>query len=286
MSIFKDEYYDESFKRNVNNSDMSNMNLLKILIRLSESLTKFLLLYYPCKTYTNPKIQLNIDATILYNLFKLIVNLFKSLTRCIKLNRFNDVLIFRILFDLYHITTNYMSQANGKDTTTSSQLHTEVIDIFVMFTQIPARGQLNSTLYTNIFKELIKYATDSPQNYLSGLGLFSELLPLPLPIVCKYDLDGQYVDQVLFKRKYLCENLYQISNNLRKLIRTFVTSTNLLLIELLKRVCLQLGDLGRSMCLIVLRTVLDFLIDFTRNQNFPSEYGFAGSSMQSKWQTY
>ncbi len=180
-----------------------------------------------------------------------------------------------------------MTQSN-KDT---QQLKKDLLDVFALFAQMtPIRQNISglnvstmTTPYTNMFKELLKYTFDSPQNYLCGLSLFSELLPLPLPIVCKYELTHQYVEQLTSKRKYICDNLYQISNNLRKFIRLFALSTNYLLLQKLKRVCIQLGDLSRTMCLLVLRTCLDFLLDFVKNENYFIDNNGMYGEIQSKY---
>lgn len=153
----------------------------------------------------------------------------------------------------------------------------EIIDTLLVYSQpiseeVSENDSLNKTLWTLMSGEVIKYVTQAPYTFIPGLLVFSELLPLPLPIQTKLPLTEDEIKRAVNLRKLWSAHLHSHSTNIQELINKLCTSVHQPLLHLLRRVCIQLSDLAANSALIIARGVLDSVFNaiqqkLEKNQN-------------------
>ena len=128
----------------------------------------------------------------------------------------------------------------------------------------------NNNLYKSLFRELCKFITDSPCNYLGGLMLFIELLPLPLPIICKYKLNQDKLSSTIRSERLILDfNLSLITTEIRVVLRILSLSTNLQLQQALKRFCIHFADISPNLCSFILKSIFNFIIELVEQASRP-----------------
>lgn len=139
----------------------------------------------------------------------------------------------------------------------------EVIETLLAFTQ-PVQPEsssekegLNKSLWTLMMAEVLKYILTNAHTFMSGLHMLSEVLPLPLPVQTRMPLHADEVGQTISSRKLWCAHLHSLSSIIGDLIATLCGSSCPSLLQLLRRVCMQLSDLAAPTALVVARSVLD-----------------------------
>jgi len=101
---------------------------------------------------------------------------------------------------------------------------------------------------------------DEPATFQNGVSIFSELLPLPLPIASKIPLtEGECLENVKLRRLWSAY-IHGLSSQIQEMVGVLCGSSNSRLITLLKRLCVQLSDLSASTCMVVCRSVLDAIL--------------------------
>ncbi len=144
----------------------------------------------------------------------------------------------------------------------------EIIKILLAYTQpTPMEGldteSVHKSIWTQMIGELTKHVMSGPHTFVSGLLVFSELLPLPLPVLTKSPLSEAEVIRLITERQLWSAHLHPKSAILTEMIQTIVTSSYPELLNILRRVCVQLADLAPNMSLLVSKAVVDLLlVDF------------------------
>lgn len=139
----------------------------------------------------------------------------------------------------------------------------EVIETLLAYTQpvqlesLSESEGLNKSLWTLMMAEVLKYVTTNSHTFMSGLLMVSELLPLPLPVQTRVALPAEEVALAMSSRKLWCAHLHSQSSVIGDLISTMCGSSCPPLLQLLRRVCVQLSDLAAPTALVVARSVLD-----------------------------
>ncbi|KAK3914172.1 Protein virilizer-like protein [Frankliniella fusca] len=142
----------------------------------------------------------------------------------------------------------------------------EVIETLLAYTQPvqPASSSekegLNNSLWTLMMAEVLKYITTNAHTFMSGLLLLSELLPLPLPVQTRSPLPSDEIAQTMTSRRLWCAHLHSLSSTIGDLISTLCGSSCPSLLQLLRRVCVQLSDLAAPTALVVVRSILDAIL--------------------------
>ncbi|CAD5117787.1 DgyrCDS6539 [Dimorphilus gyrociliatus] len=118
---------------------------------------------------------------------------------------------------------------------------------------------VSQSVWTGTLKNLLKWMLTAPYTILSGLVLLSELLPLPLPIQTKKNLekDDQYL--IIQPRKLCSAHLLPLDEQLRDVVNTLAVSSCSPLQHILKRVCWQLSDLTAPSASVMATIVLDLV---------------------------
>nr|XP_023012377.1 protein virilizer [Leptinotarsa decemlineata] len=141
-----------------------------------------------------------------------------------------------------------------------------IVEALLVYTQpvseqISEKDSLTKALWTQMCGEVIKFVTFSPHTFLSGLLVFSELLPLPLPIQTRDEHTAEEVSWVINLRKLWSAHLHPHSAIIQDMVNKLCISTQPQLLNLLRRVCVQISDLSANSALMIARGVLDNVYD-------------------------
>ena len=117
----------------------------------------------------------------------------------------------------------------------------------------------NASMWQKMIAEIIKYTLSAPHTYLAGLRIFSEVLPVPLPIQTKSPFSQEEskktenIRRLWSVRAYGCETL--IKEMVIKLGGVGASCSTLG--HLLRRVCVQLADLSPPIAKIITEALID-----------------------------
>ena len=160
------------------------------------------------------------------------------------------------------------------------------------------KSTLKFSLYTGFYRELAKYTTEMPFNFVYGLNLLTNFLPAPLPILldARFDacLDRAKHTKILNERKLLTDHVASLFMNEKinsinlfiepkgvngdhsafvSMVRVLsLTSPKTKLNALFKRVCVQLSDLSDLVCSHLIRTILDYGIELLDRIKFDNDF--------------
>lgn len=148
----------------------------------------------------------------------------------------------------------------------------EIIETLLVYSQplseeVHENDSLNKTLWTLMCGEVIKYIFSAPYTFISGLLIFSELLPLPLPIQSQEDLAKIEMSKGINLRKLWSAHLHPHSNSIQELINKLCVTSHQPLLNLLRRVCVQLSDLAANTAIMIARGVLDTVYNALSTNN-------------------
>lgn len=141
----------------------------------------------------------------------------------------------------------------------------EIVETLLAYTQTVAidpltdTRSLNKSLWTSMMSEVLKFSVSVPEMFAPCLSLLSELLPLPLPVQTRTPLSDIEVSLIMNSRKLWSAHLLPLEGALQEMISTLCWSSYQPLLQLLKRVCVQLADLGPPTALAVARSILNSL---------------------------
>ncbi len=138
----------------------------------------------------------------------------------------------------------------------------EIVETLLAYTQTVAieplsdSRSLHKSLWTSMVSEVLKHSVSVPEAFVPCLSLLSELLPLPLPVQTRTPLTEVEISLVTNSRKLWSAHMLPLDAALQEMIATLCWSSHHTLLQLLKRVCVQLADLGPPSALVVARSVL------------------------------
>lgn len=107
--------------------------------------------------------------------------------------------------------------------------------------------------WTSLCSEVINYIMTAPYTFVSGLLVFSELLPLPLPMQTKIRPTERELSDASNERRLWSAHLHVLGNELVDMIRVICTSTYRPVVHMLRRVCVQIADLAPNTAATVAR---------------------------------
>ncbi|XP_031343307.1 protein virilizer isoform X1 [Photinus pyralis] len=220
-----------------------------------------------CKFYEQPSIHLatfvaNQSINII-NVVKPCIDLLKQmLTYVIQCRNTNykDLTSVPVLLQTYNLLRTFPS--NSPVYFKARKLCEKIIEALLVYTQpvsdeISENDLLNKTLWAQMCGEVIKYINLAPYTFISGLLVFSELLPLPLPLQTREPLTPEEVSWAVNLRKLWAAHLHIYSSNIQELINRMCTSTHPPLLNLLRKVCIQLADLASNSAIMIAKGILD-----------------------------
>ncbi|CAH1269442.1 KIAA1429 [Branchiostoma lanceolatum] len=179
--------------------------------------------------------------------------------------QFRDVRLLKSLLMLHTVLCS--APTTGTFIQETQRVQTDVIDVFLTFTQPPVAQKSDSeevlanTTWSMMLKEVLQYIMSAPEAFLGGLTMLSELLPLPLPMGARESLSPDDVILALNNRKLWSAYLHIHSSELQQVIKALAGSGCSQLQQLLKRVCWQMADLAAPTSLMVVRSLFDIVLD-------------------------
>eukprot|EP00096_Caligus_rogercresseyi_P005642 TRINITY_DN21601_c0_g1_i1.p1 TRINITY_DN21601_c0_g1~~TRINITY_DN21601_c0_g1_i1.p1 ORF type:complete len:1211 (-),score=404.54 TRINITY_DN21601_c0_g1_i1:179-3394(-) len=123
----------------------------------------------------------------------------------------------------------------------------------------PAKHNMADSLWKKTVKEIMDFSISAPQHYVPGLRVLSEILPLPLPIMCATALDSLDSQSAIHLRKLWSGHLFPLEASLSELVAMMSACVSPKLLRLLKRVLIQISDLSYHSSTMVSRALLDSL---------------------------
>lgn len=177
---------------------------------------------------------------------------------------FKDLTSIPVLLQTYNLLRAF--PINSPVYSKARNVCESIIETLLVYTQpvsdeIHEKDSLNKTLWTLMCGEVIKYITTAPYTFISGLLIFSELLPLPLPIQAKEDLTKEEVSWAINLRKLWSAHLHAHSSSIQEFINRMCITSHQPLLNLLRRVCVQLSDLAANTAIMIARGVLDTVLN-------------------------
>ncbi|XP_059613836.1 protein virilizer [Phlebotomus argentipes] len=190
----------------------------------------------------------------------------RRILTCVILARntyFRDTTAIELLLQVYNLV--HCVPKTGAAYADAQMAQEEIIKTLLVYTQpTPEEGvdteSVRKSLWTHLIGDLIKFTLKGPSTFIPGLLVFSELLPLPLPVPTKDVLSESEAAKIVTERQLWSAHLHSQSSNLVELIQSLCTSSYPQLILLLSRVCLQLADLAPNMSLMVSKTIVNLLL--------------------------
>lgn len=177
---------------------------------------------------------------------------------------FKDLTTIPVLLQTYNLLNSFPNSASGY--TLSQDIKAIIIETLLVYTQpvseeVTEKDTLNKTLWTQMCGEVIKYVTFSPHTFISGLLIFSELLPLPLPIQTRDELSKEEISWIINLRKLWSAHLHPHSAMIQDMVNKLCISTQPQLLNLLRRICVQISDLAANSAIMIARGILDNIYD-------------------------
>jgi hypothetical protein len=220
-----------------------------------------------CDHYEQPSLHtsvfVSLQGFLVVNVIAPCIELLKHMLtyviQCRNTN-FKDLTVVPVLLQTYSLLNSFPTTSAAYNQAQSACA--AIIDTLLVYTQpvsdeIHEKDSLNKTLWTLMCGEVIKYVTSAPHNFVSGLLVLSELLPLPLPIQTSEDLSRDEVAWVVNLRKLWSAHLHPHSGSTQELINKLCTTSHQQLLNLLRRVCVQLADLAANSAVMIARGILD-----------------------------
>ncbi|CAH2981543.1 unnamed protein product [Chilo suppressalis] len=110
--------------------------------------------------------------------------------------------------------------------------------------------------WTSLCSEVVSYTMTAPYTFVPGLLVFSELLPLPLPMQTKSPPTDRELADASNERRLWSAHLHALSNDLTDMIQIICTSTYRPVVHMLRRVCVQIADLAPNTAATVARAAI------------------------------
>lgn len=177
---------------------------------------------------------------------------------------FKDLTAIEPLLKTYTLVSYIPVQSIVADD--AQAIQNEIVKTLMAYTQpTPADGvdteSVQKTLWTQMVAEVCKYTMNGPYTIMPGLSLFSQMLPVPLPIMTKNPLTSDEQNRLITERQLWSAHLHPQSIEISTLIQALCISSYSPLIDLLSRIIGQLSDLAPNMALLVTKAVIDSLLN-------------------------
>ncbi|KAL7984173.1 hypothetical protein Chor_002743 [Crotalus horridus] len=173
---------------------------------------------------------------------------------------------------------------SGRLDSDEQKIQNDIVDILLTFTQgvnekltISEETLANNT-WSLMLREVLTSVLRIPEGFFSGLILLSELLPLPLPMQTTQVIEPHDLAVALNTRKLWSMHLHVQAKLLQEIVRSFSGSTCQPIQHMLRRICVQLCDLASPTALLIMRTVLDLLVEDLQSNPEDKEKQYTGQT--------
>ncbi|XP_023557147.1 protein virilizer homolog [Octodon degus] len=156
---------------------------------------------------------------------------------------------------------------SGRLDSDEQRIQNDIIDILLTFTQgvneklTMSEETLANNTWSLMLKEVLSSILKVPEGFFSGLILLSELLPLPLPMQTTQVIEPHDISVALNTRKLWSMHLHVQAKLLQEIVRSFSGTACQPIQHMLRRICVQLCDLASPTALLIMRTVLDLIVE-------------------------
>lgn len=177
---------------------------------------------------------------------------------------YKDLTHVNVLIQIFTLMQAF--QPNSECFSSFQKVCRDVVETLLAYTQPVASENateaetFTKSLWTLMISDVLKYITKSSFTFIPGFLLLSELLPLPTPVPTKTELSQAEINNIINSRKLWSAHLLSLSPLIHDLISTMAGSSYAPLLQLVRRVCMQLADLAAPTALVVGRAVLDPLL--------------------------
>ncbi|XP_054285555.1 protein virilizer-like isoform X1 [Macrosteles quadrilineatus] len=202
-------------------------------------------------------------TSFLHPAMKLIRKVLTHVIKC-RNTEFKDLTMIPVLLQTYSLMQAIPVTAHAH--LEAQKVSRDVVETLLAYTQPVAADPsseteaLNKSLWTLMVTEVLKFTVATPHNFLPGLSLLSELLPLPLQVQTRSPLPDEEIKRVVNCRKLWSAHLHCLGSLIHETITTMCCSSYSPLLQLLRSVCSQLADLAAPTALTVTRAVLDSIV--------------------------
>jgi len=176
---------------------------------------------------------------------------------------FKDARLLHGIFVLHTILC--LRPVAGQLLTTISQIRSEIVSILLKFTTTTTAPESQEVLRASswylMLKELVAYTCSKPQAFLSGVVLLSELLPVPFPVNTAQELAQEDLKTLSNHRLLWVAHIGTLGNEIQSMLKSLIGSCCTYLQHSLRKLCLQLCDLGAITSLSTIRFLCEALND-------------------------
>uniref|UniRef100_A0A4W3GYS8 Vir like m6A methyltransferase associated n=1 Tax=Callorhinchus milii TaxID=7868 RepID=A0A4W3GYS8_CALMI len=183
---------------------------------------------------------------------------------------FKDIRIPTALVTLHMVLCSI--PLSGRLDCEEQKIQNDIIDILLTFTQgvneqvTYSEETLANNTWSLMLKEVLSFILKAPEGFFSGMLLLSELLPLPLPMQTTQAISTKDIAVALNTRKLWSIHLQMQTKFLQEIVRSLFGSTCQPLQQILRRVCIQLCDLASPTTLLIMRTVLELILEELKSE--------------------
>ncbi|XP_042319086.1 protein virilizer homolog isoform X2 [Sceloporus undulatus] len=195
---------------------------------------------------------------------------------------FKDMRVPSVLISLHMLLCSI--PLSGRLDSDEQKIQNDIVDILLTFTQgvnekltISEETLANNT-WSLMLKEVLISILRIPEGFFSGIILLSELLPLPLPMQTTQVIEPHDIAVALNTRKLWSMHLHVQAKLLQEIVRSFSGSTCQPIQHMLRRICVQLCDLASPTALLIMRTVLDLLVEDLQSNPEDKEKQYTGQT--------
>ncbi|XP_064247813.1 protein virilizer homolog isoform X2 [Passer domesticus] len=173
---------------------------------------------------------------------------------------------------------------SGRLDSDEQKIQNDIVDVLLTFTQgvnekltISEETLANNT-WSLMLKEVLSSILRIPEGFFSGLILLSELLPLPLPMQTTQVIEAHDIAVALNTRKLWSMHLHVQAKLIQEIVRSFSGSSCQPIQHMLRRICVQLCDLASPTALLIMRTVLDLIVEDLQSNTEDKEKQYTGQT--------
>ncbi|XP_037294737.1 protein virilizer isoform X2 [Manduca sexta] len=201
-------------------------------------------------------------AQIIYPCLRLLDEMLARVVRC-RGPRFRDLTAAPVLLKTYGIAKAFPIGSVGYRT--AAKAAEAAVRALLAYAQ-PIADDANDGdsirrgPWTSLCSEVIQYTMTAPYTFVPGLLVFSELLPLPLPMQAKTAPTDRELADASNERRLWSAHLHALYNDLTDMIQIICMSTYRPVVHMLRRVCVQIADLAPNTAATVAKAAVGAVV--------------------------
>ncbi|KAM6910567.1 protein virilizer homolog [Xenentodon cancila] len=237
---------------------------LDTCVRVLQKLCSVLLQPWRLHGHMGPTPQRCMILSICINTLRLLRTMLTELL-CGGAFQFRDTRVANVLVTLHMIVCSI--PASGRLDGEETRVQALIVDVLLTFTQgvseevTHTEETLASNTWSLMLKEVLGSLLKAPEGVFSGLTLLSELLPLPLPMQSTQVISVQDVAIALNTRKLWSMHIRAQWKVLSEVLKCVCATSCPPLLAMLRRVCVQLADLSSPTATLIMKTLLELLLE-------------------------